>query len=326
MAKSELAPQPMKTTPKDFFLWVAAIIALYVSAVSLIALWFEYTDRLFADPLARHYDPFSAGIRTAVASLIVLFPLYLWLTRILNQGIRREPEKKEIWVRRWLLYFTVFAAGVTVVCDLIVLINRFLGGDEITASFLLKVLAVFVVAGGAFLYYLQDLRGTWERNERASLTIGGVTSLIVAISVVSAFFVIGLPWHQRLARHDHEKTRALQTIQFRVAEHFRRTRKLPAALAELADPIGGFVVPADPQGEQFRYEYNRTGELSFELCATFNRPSPGFKAGGAAAPVRVEPQMLYAGRPDYYWQHGAGRTCFSRTIDPQRYPPPQQPR
>jgi hypothetical protein len=43
-----------------------------------------------------------------------------------------------------------------VIGDLIAVVDYFLRG-EITTTFLLKVLTVFVIAGGVFLYYLQPL-------------------------------------------------------------------------------------------------------------------------------------------------------------------------
>ena len=136
-------------TPKDFFLWVAAIAALYASAVSLLALWFAYIDRLIGT-VNPYMDPFSTGMRIAVAALIIIFPLYLFFTRILHTDIRRNAEKRELWIRRWLLMLTLFGAGLTMVIDLIILLNTFLGGEELTMAFLLKVASVLVVVGGVF--------------------------------------------------------------------------------------------------------------------------------------------------------------------------------
>jgi len=57
--------------------------------------------------------------------------------------------------------------------------------------------------------------------------------------------------------------------------------------------------------------------LSFELCATFNKE--GVDQYGQYTEVR--PMSAPAkGRGDN-WQHGVGRVCFERTIDKQFYPP-----
>jgi len=142
-----------KVTPKDFFLWAGAMVALYGSVIALIALLFEYIDRTYPDSLEHYVDPYSGGIRFAMASLIVLVPVTIVLMRFIRNDIARAAEKAELWVRRWALVFTVFIAGAMVVGDLIALINTFLGGD-LTTRFILKILVVLFVAGGGFLHFL----------------------------------------------------------------------------------------------------------------------------------------------------------------------------
>lgn len=315
-----------KVTPKDFFLWAGSIIALYVSTVSLLALWFAYIDRLIGEVPA-YADPFSTGMRIAVASLIIVFPLYLYLTRKLHQDIRSHDEKKDIWVRRWLLVLTIFGAVVTMVIDLVVLLITFLGGEEMTPAFILKVLSVLVVVGGVFYYYLHEVRGTWEKKEGASKSIAMGVSLVVLVSVVLAFFIIGTPRQLRLMRYDQEKVQALQNIQWQVINHWQQKERLPETLDELKDPIGGFVVPEDPQSRedaQYTYSYTMKNPRAFELCAFFNHASMGARADESIArprPVSTD----YYNPENEYWEHGAGRVCFERTIDAERYPPYTKP-
>src|SRR3989344_5194966 len=152
-----------KVTPKDFFLWAGAIVALYGSVISFMTLLFQYINYAYPDPLAYYVDPFSGAIRFAMASLIVLVPVTVLLMRFIRNDIARAAEKVELWVRRWALVLTVFAAGATVVGDLIALINTFLGGD-LTTRFILKIIVVLFVAGGVFLHFLADLRGYWNAN------------------------------------------------------------------------------------------------------------------------------------------------------------------
>jgi len=311
-------------TPKDFFLWVAAIAALYVSTISLLALWFAYIDRLIGT-VSPYIDPFSTGMRIAVASLIIIFPLYLFFTRVLHQEMRINQAKKDLWIRKWLLMLTLFGAGVTMVIDLIVLLNTFLGGEELTLAFLLKILSVLVVVGGVFWYYLHEIKGTWEKNEGQSKTIAIVVSLIVIVSVVSAFFIIGTPRELRLMRYDQDKVYALQNIQSQVTQYWQQKNTLPSSLDDLKDPLSGFVVPVDPQANEdatFRYEYRMTAVRTFEICAFFNQESDGTSATkeGMSAPRAVSVYGDYYGPENEYWTHKAGRECFARTIDPERYP------
>ncbi len=306
------------TGPKDFFLWVAATVALYVSVVSLLALWFELINRLFVDPVNGGYvDPYSTGIRIAVASLIVIFPLYVYFMRQLHTDIRAHREKKELWVRRWLLVASLFIAGLTLVIDLIVLINAFLGGEELTAAFVLKIAAVFVVVGGAFLYYVHEVKGTWEHNEGLSKIIAAGVAALVLASVVTAFMFIGSPATQRMMRYDAQKVSDLQSIQWQITDFYQQKERLPLSFEELKDPLRGNVVPSDPQeADGFTYQYRPVTPLSFMLCATFNLEQTKEET---TSPRPVD--GMYVDPALEYWQHKAGETCFVREVDPEKFPP-----
>lgn len=306
------------TGPKDFFLWVAATVSLYVSVISLLALWFELIDRTLVPAVAAGYvDPYSTGIRIAVASLIVIFPLYVYFMRQLHTDIRKHHEKKELWVRRWLLVASLFVAGLTLVIDLIVLINAFLGGEELTTAFLLKVAAVFVVVGGSFLYYVHEVKGTWEHAEGLSKAIAAMVALVVLGSVGMAFSYIGSPKTQRLMRYDAQKVSDLQSIQWQITDFYQQKERLPLSLEELKDPLRGSVVPEDPQAtDGWAYQYRPVTPLSFMLCATFNfeqKKDPHI-ATQPLDGMYVDPAMEY-------WQHQAGETCFVREVDPEKFPP-----
>lgn len=302
----------IKVTPKDFFLWLGAMVALYVSAVSLIVLIHQYITYFFPSPLD-YGDAYSGAFRFAIASLVVFFPLYIVLTRMVHQDIRRVPEKKELWVRKWLVVITLFIAGLTIAGDLVALVNTFLNG-ELTIRFALKALVIFVVLGAAFWYYLEELRGRWEREEKNSKMIGGLVTLIVLVTVIGGFFIIGSPQSQRSIRLDQDRVYDLQNIQYQVTYYWQQKQKLPSGIADLEDPLMGFVAPRDPETGAM-YVYEVTGAMSFKLCAEFDSPSQNMKP---SAPIRGDAQ-------NENWQHEEGEKCFERTIDPELFPPNTQP-
>jgi len=308
-------PKP-KVTPKDFFLWLGAMVALYISAVSFILLIHTFIDIWFPDELMRYGDAYSGPIRFAIASLIVMFPLFVWLLRMVHQDVRKESLKKDLWVRRWLVFITLFIAGFVMAIDVIILINTYLQGD-LSVRFGLKALVVLAVLIGIFWYFLEELRGTWERKPGLSTAFGGATLLLVIASVASSFFIIGSPETARLLKLDEQKVMDLQNIQWQVVNHWQQKGKLPTNLAELQDPISGFVAPIDPQsGLDYGYRIT-TPPRSFELCADFNLEVKG------GAPVKtatrpVPPVSVHTGADN--WDHGIGQTCFERTIDPELYP------
>lgn len=300
-----------KVTPKDFFLWAGAMIALYGSIIAFLTLVFQYINYAYPDPLSYNVvEPFSGPMRFAMASLIVLVPTTIVLMRFIRNDIARDAMKAELWVRRWALVLTVFIAGATVIGDLIALVNGFLGGD-LTMRFILKVLVVLGVAGGIFLHFLADLRGYWNANPGKAKQVGIAAGILVVITIVAGFFIMGTPGQVRLLRFDEQKVSDLQSIQWELVNFWQQKQVLPAGLEELNDPLRGYVVPKDPQtGEGYRYE--RTSNSSFRLCATFNAES---RLSTEEMPVRAY------GSIEGSWQHGAGEVCFDRTIDPERYPP-----
>ena len=307
----------MKFSPRDFFLNVAAMAALYVSAVSLITLLFQYIDYLFPDRISNGYyaDPYSGGMRFAIATLIIVFPLYLFFTRMVHQDIRRDPTRREGMFRKWLVYLTLFVAGATVAGDLIALIHTYLLG-EISTRFTLKVLIILIVAGAAFWYYWHELKGTWESRESESKLVGATVLVVVLASLVGGFLVIGSPSEQRALRFDRERVGHLQMIQGTIVSYWQAKEKLPETLSALEDPILGFTSPRDPETDA-AYVYTVTGPRTFKLCATFGLPSDERRGG-----MTSEPAIAWGplGEP-LSWQHGAGEKCFERTIDPELFRP-----
>src|SRR3989344_2765300 len=147
-----------KMTPKDFFLQIGAMAALYVGTFSLLNLLFRVIDEAFPDPALGQYFG-EPTISWPLAALIILFPIYILLMWLLGQEYQQEPAKRELGIRRWLVFITLFIAGVVVVGDLITILYYFLDGQILTTSFILKVVSVLIVAALIFTYYLLDLRG-----------------------------------------------------------------------------------------------------------------------------------------------------------------------
>src|SRR3989338_5093412 len=309
-----------KVTPKDFVFWVGAMVSLYAGVVAFIALLFEYINKASPNPVSGTYyiDPYSSGISYETAALIVLTPVFLVLMRFIRRGIVADPSRNEIWVRRWALFLTLFLAGATMVIDLIVLLNTYLQGEDLTTGFLLKVLTVLLVAGAGFLHFLADLRGYWEREPRRARVINYATGALVVVSIIAGFFIIGTPQQIRVQKQDAIRLQDLQNIQWQVVNYWQQKEKLPAALAELNDPITNAIIPVDPQTKT-AYRYEKTGALAFKLCATFVNAGGSLSNGRSIAKV-PEPMGVGPAIADN-WEHAAGEACFDRTIDPERYPP-----
>lgn len=300
MAES-IAP---KSTPKDVFSHLLAFVALYASAVTLMTLLFQYINIWFPDPFNYYYTSVLNTIRYSASFLVVMYPVYLGMSWLINRDFVQDPARREIRVRKWLIYLTLFVSALTVIGDLITLIYNFLGGD-FTVKFFLKVLVVLVVASAVFGYYILELRGKTKNLK----TLAWVVSIIVLAIVVGGFFIVGSPAKQRSLKFDEQRVNDLQMIQNQTINYWQQKGTLPTQLSDLVDSISGFSAPVDPQTGQ-AYEYNVKSALSFELCGNFNLPSQGDEG----LKYRAVP-MSYPG-PDN-WQHAAGLVCFDRVIDPQ---------
>src|SRR3989344_9644469 len=118
-----------KMTAKDFFLHIAVIALLYTGTIALLNILFRVINVAF--PQVSQYSYYdSTSISLPVATLIVVFPLFLFLANILRKGYNEDPSRKEYAVRKWLIYITLFIAGGVLAGDLITVLYYFLDGQE----------------------------------------------------------------------------------------------------------------------------------------------------------------------------------------------------
>ena len=305
----------MKTSPKDFFLHLGAMVALYVGAGSLINLILTIVDAVFPNVLFNYGNYYNySPISTSVAVLIIIFPVFVILSWLLNKDYRTTPEKRTLGIRKWLIYITLFVSGALVAGDLIYLIYTFLSGEIIRAGFIIKVVAVFIVAGSIFAYYISSLRDAFRGGRDKVYAI--ITAVVILALIIWGFSIFGLPSTQRMYRFDSQKVNDLQSIQYQIVNYWQQKQILPENLGNLSDSISGFAAPKDMDSGK-DYEYRKLGDMKFELCADFNLASND-RSSGMTYPTK--PMMGPLG-PEENWNHGAGRTCFDRTIDPDLYPP-----
>ncbi len=292
------------------------MISLFGSIGAFIGLVFDYINYAFPDPLAYYAsNPYENGVAYEMSIFIILGALCLVLMRVIHRTIEKDSTRADIWVRRWALFLTLFVAGASIAVDLIVLLTSFLNGEAITTAFILKVVVVLGVAAIGFMHFWADLRGYWTANPKLSMRVSIGVAVLGVVTIAAGFLILGTPYHARQLRLDQAKIDDLGSIQAEVFSYWTSTGKLPQSLDAINDPLNGYQVPTDSQSGA-KYEYQATGATSFQLCATFNQP------GSTDSYSRYIPAPGYVESNQYAnWQHGAGRVCFDRTIDPTRYPP-----
>ena len=295
----------METTPKNFALQIGAIITLFVSISGIIALLFGLINIKYPDEAEGYwaYESAQSSIRYAIALLVVFFPAFIFLTRRVNQASRLESNFYHS-LTRWILYLALLIGGLVLLGDLVAVILTFLNG-ELTVRFILKAATILVVVGSAMYYYWQDTKGYWRNNEQQSIYIGAILSFLVVVAVVYGYTRIDSPQVVRELRLDQQQLVDLQDMQWRVEAWHAENQTLPENINDVYRDI---EAPTAPGGRQ-PYTYSATGQLTYELCATFAKPTPESERM-ASKPI-VDPEY---NPNNYNWEHGTGEKCFERTV------------
>jgi len=305
-------PVPRKrvsSSPKEAFLFLMQFAALYTAAFALGSVLFDLVNLVFPAPGEVAMNS-VVSLRYGIASVVVAFPLFLSMCRVIARENLRNPGQRISPVRRWLTYMTLFVSAVSIVADLITLLVRFLEGD-VTLRFGLKVLIVAVLAGSAFLYYLRDLRRDEAGPAAASRPSRGVrlglAALVVAVAatVAAGFWYAGSPMKARLEEQDRQRIRDLAAICHRVERYYANQGSLPQSLADCdVNPETHIARKADRvTGDP--YFYKVADATHFQLGAVFALPGrPGM------APVQYGKPGALSPEDEGFWAHDAGFQLF----------------
>lgn len=289
-------------SPKDFFMHLLAIVALYITAINLGVLLFQIINFTFPDQLFYFDYGFTGAIRWSIASMIVALPTFIISSRLLTRDYQKDPEKKNLRIRNWLIYLTIFGTAVIMLVDLMSLIYQYLGG-EITTRFALKALTVLYISALIFAYYLYKVKVEKEKN-KVLYAFMSIAIISIVASIVMGFYYIGSPKTLRAREFDQTRINDLTSLSSAVQSYYYQYEKLPQTIDSLTN--NQFYIPVDPQTGK-NYEYNQTSELTYEVCATFNLDKFTPKEG--SRPVGVGD---YIGEKDYK----AGRNCFTQRVTP----------
>jgi hypothetical protein len=122
-----------------------------------------------------------------------------------------------------------------------------------------------------------------------SRAIAVATILIVAAIVIAAFVTIGSPNRARAEGLDRQRLLDLGDAAAELHEDYG-ARPLPATLPQPRhDPVSGRP-----------YEYRRLGANRYQLCATFELPTPPDQRTGPGVST--------------FWRHPAGRCCYTLDV------------
>jgi hypothetical protein len=336
----------MKTKALDVFLYLGIAIALITSVTSILQVLFTAINRKFPDILnySTYVDVSQSDVRFAIASLVVMFPIYVGLSWYVANDIKKFLYKQDIPVRKIMIYCTLFITILTLIGTLVSVIYTYLGG-ELSVRFGLKALAIFVVALSLFAYYYYSLKRDYSKPSSVPALITVLATVVVIGTIVWSISIIGSPAQMRAKKIDSTRLSDISRIQQEVFNRVQMTDKLPTTLTELDNAFQGYQVPVDPVTKEvygyriiqqpvvkMNYTTNRkelTTSAVFQLCATFDTvraidsrgqtlPSKGGDFSATDAFYSVS-NYYYEGDQSPFWNHEAGETCFKRIITPEMY-------
>lgn len=303
---------PHKTTPKDVFLYLLMFAMLYTSVISSITMIFQYVNILVADPLDYYGRSYIfQTVNMASASLLISFPVFLYISRLIYREIQETSAKEKIKLRHWLIYLTLFITAITIIIDLITLIFNFFSG-ELTGRFILKVLTILIITTAIFLYYKKELKPIdFQSRIRKIAAVAGAAFTITII--ILGFVIVGTPGYQRKVKIDEQIVNNLENLQTQIFYYWKRINALPENLEVLNKETGYNQYHHPITKKAFIYE--KADASNFRLCADFSTSTISENPNAPREPVSLyyDDKMAIYGN----WDHLAGYQCFDREIDPQ---------
>lgn len=293
-------------TARNFALQLGSLVSLYATLSAVIMVVFGVITLLYPDSVSSpwEYETAQQSIRFGIALLVVFFPAFIVLTRLVNQ-IRRKETGTYLMLTKWLVYLSLLLGGGVLLGDFVSVILAYLNG-EITLRFILKALTLVIVVGSAFYYYFKDANGFWISHEKESKMYALFVTCIVVAVLALGFTQSDTPAEVRERKADDQQLMDLQDMQWRIEDHYRINGTLPNSTSLL---YVGITEPQAPQGRE-AYTYKTIDGDTYELCASFAFTST------RNGEIMVETAMIADPLKNPYnnWDHEAGKTCFERTV------------
>jgi hypothetical protein len=291
---------------REAFQHLVLFATLYIFTFDVGALLFTIIDRWLRDAVMSYRDPALATLRWSTAGAITALPIHLWVNRIIERELAREPEKRSSGVRRWLTYLTLFVAALVLIGDFSTLVSHALGG-ELTTRFVLKSLVVFAIAGAVFGHFLGGLK-----REEVDVAVGRRVSWIGRAGVAAAIAAIvaglasaGGPARARLRSLDGQRVNDLEMIHGAVESYYQARHALPRSMSELGESYSYAGTRNDPvSGSPYGYAY--VDSVTYRLSARFATAETLYAGGEPIPPA---------------WRHHAGAQVFTRHVSGMPVPP-----
>ncbi len=275
----------IKNSMPEIFINFLSFLLLGIVATAAGIIFFQVINKYFSDVLFSNFS--ASAIHYSIASLIVGFPIYLWALWFWfsafggsAEGGKSTLEKTESRLSKWLTYIILLIAGGTIIGDLITVIFNFLQG-EYGARFLLKALAIIIIAGLVFSFYFLERKKIQYKKEISSSLfwlVGSAAGFLTILAIVLGFIAGGTPQQARLRNFDLQRANDLQMISSAISNFAFENSRLPKDLSEIRDNTryNYNTSYTDPETKKsYDYEIISPGpgtdnSAEYELCAVFS--------------------------------------------------------
>lgn len=299
----------MENTAKNFALQLGSLISLYVSISALTALLFGIITIFYPDTAQNswEYEGATSTIRASIAFLFIFFPTYIILTRLVNT-IRRTEHGTYLTLTKWLIYLSLLIGGGVLLGDLVFVLMSFLNG-ELTIRFVLKAVALFGVVSAAFVYYVLDARNYWQAQENKSKLYAALMGAFVVVVVIFGLTKIETPSQVRETNIDRAQVYDLQNIQSYIESYYQVQGTLPKSIDQLYE---GLEAPTASESRA-PYTFVLLTDRSYKLCAEFVFASSKSEKAQYSEAIVIDE---FGRKNSYNWEHGTGKWCFERAVQP----------
>ncbi len=273
---------------RDFFVYLLTFVTLNLIAFAFGTLCFELIEHWFPDVDTIYYSSRigSRSFQWGLAQLIVVVPAFFFLERFTQQALERYPEKRESFIRKFLIYLILGMTVLVALCDLIFAVNSFLQG-ELTIRFAARAGVILGIASLIFSYYFLEMQRddrmvkgrkevtatsddaadpALEQKHAGQRYLGWFGLILILATIATTFFITGSPHTQRLRRIDNLRAENLETLKSTIEMKYLEDGNLPKTLDEVPNAKN---LSSDPS-LGLTYEYHKAGPETFQLCTTFD--------------------------------------------------------
>lgn len=142
---------------RDAFYYLLNFITLGFWTVALGQIFYRLIAYRFPDSTdSTYFGSLRDDIAWQAATVIVAFPVFLFVHSLIQRDLRNRPDLYYSGVRRWLTYLALVIASIVVLGDAAWVVEALIKG-ELTLKFILDSLVLLVIGGGVFLYYLRTM-------------------------------------------------------------------------------------------------------------------------------------------------------------------------